>query len=293
MKYQVFVLCFIFFIEGCSNTQVAFQNVSSVPVKSTTSLSNVLACTKEKIATHNQNTAYLIIVREMVDGTVRERSTSDGPLGDAGVHQLQGALVSLLTTEKAIIVDNQPSMFSKYNRGSIGLNKFGVPKNGAQLAYKESMLNYVNAIRTGKGIRSAESIVILTVSGAFTRIDSANLANDGYGLTFGANGSGGKGDLEFGTSVSKKVISLSINLIRPMLNTVIKSQSFDLEFSNSSKKYNLKGTVGEVDLGLALSNTSIESMHSAQQTLIDASAIWLVESLFSGATTSCLTAEIV
>ena len=291
MKFKRLFVFFLCVLGGCSSTELAFQNVSSVPIKTTTSLSNVLSCTKEKIATHNQNIAYLIIVREMVDGTVRERSTSDGPLGDAGVHQLQGALVSLLNSEKAIVVDNQPSMFSKYNRGSTGLNKFGVPENTAQVAYKESMLNYVNAIRTGKGIRTAKSIVILTVSGAFTRIDSANLSNDGYGLTLGANGSGGKGDVEFGKSVSKKVISLSINLIRPMLNTIIKSESFDLEFSNSSKKYNVKGTVGEVDLGLALSNTRIESMHSAQQTLIDASAIWLVENLFAGSTTSCLTTQ--
>jgi len=291
MKFPGFFLLLLCVLGGCSSNQVAFQNVSSVPVNTTTSLSNVLACTKEKIASHNQNTAYLIIVREVVDGTVRERSTSDGPLGDAGVHQLQGALVSLLNSEKAIVVDNQPSMFSKYSRGSTGLNKFGVPESEAQVTYKESMLNYVNAIRTGKGIRAAESIVVLTISGAFTRIDSANLSNDGYGLTFGANGSGGKGEIEFGKSVSKKVISLSINLIRPMLNTIIKSESFDLEFYNSSKKYNVKGTVGEVDLGLALSNTRIESMHSAQQTLIDASAIWLVENLFSGSTKSCLTTQ--
>ncbi|EPJ54437.1 MAG: hypothetical protein OFPI_06840 [Osedax symbiont Rs2] len=282
---------FFCFLIGCSSNQIAFQNVSSVPVKTTTSLSNVFACTQEKIANHNQNIAYIIIVRDMVDGTVRERSTTDGPLADAGVHQLKGALVSLLNSEKAIVVDTQPSMFSKYSRGSSGLNKFGLPESQAQVAYKESMLNFVNAIRTGKGIRTAQSIVVLTVSGAFTRIDSSNLSNDGYGLTLGAKGSGDRGDVELGKSKSKKVISLSINLIRPMLNTIIKSQSFDLEFSNRSKKFNLKGTVGEVDLGLALSTTNIESMHSAQQTLIDASAIWLVENLFLGSTSSCLAAQ--
>lgn len=271
---------------SCSTNVLQYSSVKAIPKETQTSLSGALSCTAKSLKGHHSEIAYALLVRDLKDGTVRPNSNYDGPLADSGGLQLKNRLVTLIPSEDALVMDKYPLIFMDQNKGRIGVDRFGLPESKSRKLYQKSLLGSINKTRKARNLSPAKGLVIIAIDGAFTRIDSTAFGNNGYGLDAGNDGTGASGDLDYGVSLSKKVISLDINLVKPTTNLIAVSESLDLEFSSNTKRFGITASAGEGDLGFSLSKTAIESVHSAQQTLIDAAALWIVKKLYSEAQTS-------
>lgn len=282
-------------LSACSSTIVEYNNVVAKPTVTETSMASVMNCSAKFLKNYESNVAYVLLVRDVVDGTIRKVSSLDGPLADAGAYQLKSSLNALMPTENGLVIDQYPLMFKTFY-GRSRSDNFGTPSKQNLQLYREQMLRVINARRSRKGLKPVNTLALIALDGSFTRLDGSPFGSHGFGLNGGYeknNNQSRSADIELGRSESAKVVSLLMNIIRPDMNLVVRSQSLDLNFRNNTNRFNLKTQYDSGKLGWSFNKSKIESLHSAQQTLIDASALWVMAELFkdSGLQENCFPDE--
>ena len=75
-------------------------------------------------------------------------------------------------------------------------------------------------------------------------------------------------------------ITLVVNIIDPQHNAVVGTEPFDLTFYSKSKKARFRIAINEGYYGFSNTDILVESLHAAQQTLLEAAAVWVLDNAF-------------
>lgn len=261
--------------------------LEETPEVSKTNMSDTLSCMGHRIKYLKSNQAFVFMIRDMIDGTIKKGPYQNSPLSDAGRIQLLNVLSNQLHPHVGLVTDNFPLMFKPLAKESLGLNRLGQVSKKNMSQFVTSYGQLINASRKRKNLKPLRGIVPLVVAGSFTRFDTDNIFQEGSGHNGGSrarrrsnddddNYRRGSGTADIGETNSSKAISLVVNLIDPRHNIVVGSQSFDLMFHRKNKTFRLRAAVGDVFYGLSKRNVQVEGIHSAQKTLIDAAALWVL-----------------
>lgn len=284
-------------LSGCSsNTLRITSDFKNTPEVSRTNMSDAIGCMASELQQGNSANAYVFLVRDVTDGTVKEGPYQDSPLSDAGRIQLMNVLSEHLFPHVGLVTDNFPMMFTQLGKEDVGLNRFGLPAPENLDVFMSAYNGIIQNARQSRGVDPASNIVPLVVSGSFTRFDTDNIAQEGTGQNVGSRTKRlaeneideiwrkASGEMDFGSTSSGRAMSLVMNLTDPRNNLVVSSQSFDLIFYRENKTFRLRIGVGEGYYGISRDNVQVEGVHAAQKTLIDAAAFWLLNKAYGGQT---------
>ena len=256
----------------------------SSPVKTRTKLTEALQCLGGQLENNRQNPgAYAFMVRDIIDGTVKNLNSADGPLSDAGRIQMVSILTAHTKPSYGMVLDAFPTMLRPVINENIGLNRFGLPLPDDLSTFVANLTRSANMSRRLKGMPTVDSVMPLIIDGAFTRYDSSHIRSKGYGANAGY-----RGDIEdeeslsidFGDSGSERSVTLVVNVIDPKNNTVVGTESFDLKFYSNSKTARFRVAIDEYYYGFSNTDVTVETVHAAQQTLLEAGAIWILDNAY-------------
>lgn len=283
------VLTFVFatlVLGGCSSSDYTVKKMTDAyPRKSETKMDQALGCMRDMLQKEpEKNPAYVFMVREITDGTVKKQGYSEGPMADAGRVQMISTLSANTKPSYAVITDRLPMMFSALGNENVSLNRFGLPERNNMAAFLLQLLNYVNANRTQADLPKLNTVMPLIIDGAFTRLDEGTTGSTGYGHNGGYRGSDGEersAAVDFGSSRSERAMTLVVNIIDPRFNAVVGTESFDLSFYNNSKNARFRVAINDLYYGFSNTDVVAESIHAAQQTLLDAAVVWILDNAYS------------
>jgi hypothetical protein len=276
-------------LSACSsNTLKIATKFKESPKVSRTGMSNAISCMGNTLKKGISDTAYIFMVRDIIDGTIKNSIYQDGPLSDSGRIQMTNVLSDHLNPQVGLVMDTFPAIFSRTGNEKMGLNRLGLPSAKNQQAF---IMNYANIIqhnRRAKQLAPAKHIVPLIISGSFTRYDSDNIKQDGSGHNLGSRTRRlaenetdslwrrSSGQVDLGNTLSAKALSLVVNLVDPRNNLVVASQSLSLIFYRKNKTFRLRIGVGDGYYGISNNKVEVEGVHGAQKVLIDAAALWIM-----------------
>lgn len=281
-------------LAGCASeyrTKVA-TDFKEKPKVSQNNLSGTIACMASTLQKSKPSTAYIFLVREVRDGTVKDSDLVDGPLSDAGRIMLLNTLSEHLYPHAGLVPDNFPYAYLVNGREDVGLNRFGLPSPANIEQFVAIYQPIIQRARAQKKLPPVSSVVPLVISAQFSRFDADNAAQDGMGHNVGTrtkrlaeNEEDSRwrkfaGEANLGLTSSARLISLVINLIDPRTNLVVSSQSFDLIFYRDNRTFRLRAAMGEGYYGFSKDNVVVEGVHSAQKLLIDAAALWVLNKTY-------------
>lgn len=288
------VLCALAFLSGCASeyrTKVS-TDFKEKPKVSQTNMSGAIACMANTLQHSDTASAYILLVRDVKDGTVKDSDLTDGPLSDAGRIMLLNTLSEHLYPHAGLVPDTFPFIYLATGREDVGLNRFGLPSPENMQQFLRIYEPVIQAARKKKNLPPVGNIVPLVISAQFSRFDSDNAAQDGIAHNIGTrtkqlaeNEEDDRwrkfaGEASVGLTSSARLISLVINLIDPRNNLVVASQSFDLIFYRDNKTYRLRAALGEGYYGFSKDNVVVEGVHSAQKLLLDAAALWILNKAY-------------
>lgn len=293
-------------LSACSNNTVRMsKELTETPELTRTNMTDAVGCMGGALKKNSTNSAYLFLVRDIKDGTVKDSVYQDSPLADSGRIQLINVLSEHLFPQAGLVMDQFPLMFSQLGKEELGLNRFGLPSSTNLATFMANYNGIIQGARKAKNLPAAGNVVPLVISGAFTRFDTDNIFQQGSGQNAGTRTKTladneiddrwrqASGQIDIGKTSSAKAISLVLNLVDPRNNLVVASQSFDLIFYRNNKTFRLRVAAGDGYYGVSRNNVTVEGVHSAQKTLIDAAAFWLLNKAYGGQTNfnSCFVTE--
>jgi hypothetical protein len=255
----------------------------SAPVKSKTRMSVALQCMNSQLEQTMVNpSAYVFMVRDVIDGTITPNH-SDGPMSDSGRIQMISTLSAHTSPSYGLVIDKFPLIFKQVLNETVGLDRFGFPSQENLNGFYPKLTAIANANRASRGMASVAAIKPLIIDGAFTRNDSSHMRSKGYG----SNG-GYRGDvddektaaIDSGKSGSERSVTLVINIIDPETNVVIGSEGFDLKYYSNSKTARFRIAVNNYYYGFSNTDVRVETLHAAQQTLLDGAAVWILDNAY-------------
>ena len=273
-------------MSGCSTVSryTLDTDFDAAPEKSKTKMSEALQCLRQELDNNLVNpSAYVFMVRDIIDGTIKHNNYSDGPLSDAGRIQMISTLSAHTHPSYGIVIDQFPLMFQPIISEQVGLDRFGFPSQANLSSFLPRLTTVANTNRSSRGMSEVSAITPLIIDGAFTRNDSSHQRSKGYGQ----NG-GYRGDVEeeksaaidFGDSGSERSVTLVVNIIDPQTNVVIGTEAFDLKYYSNSKTARFRVAVDNYYYGFSNTDVRVETLHAAQQTLLDGAAVWILDNAF-------------
>lgn len=271
-------------IAGCGSisSYTLATDFNSTPVKSQTKLTRALKCFGSQLAGVPSRAAYAFMVRDIVDGTVN-KEYADGPLSDAGRIQMISILSAHTKPSYAVVTDEFPLMLRPTVNEQVGLNRFAIPSNTNLQSFVGMLTQVSNTDRKSRGLAAVQSVVPLIIDGAFTRYDSSHIRSKGYGSNAGYRGDADDEEslsIDRGKSGSERSVTLVVNIIDPKTNVVVGTEAFDLKFYSDSKTARFRVAIDDYYYGFSNTNVRVETIHAAQQTLLEAGAIWILDNAF-------------
>ncbi|GHA04973.1 hypothetical protein GCM10008090_13120 [Arenicella chitinivorans] len=273
-------------MSGCSTVSryTLDTDFDAAPEKSKTKMSEALQCLRQELDNNLVNpSAYVFMVRDIIDGTIKHNNYSDGPLSDSGRIQMISTLSAHTHPSYGIVIDQFPLMFQPIISEQVGLDRFGFPSQSNLSSFLPRITSVANTNRNARGMNDVSEVTPLIIDGAFTRNDSSHQRSKGYGQ----NG-GYRGDVEeeksaaidFGDSGSERSVTLVVNIIDPQTNVVIGTEAFDLKYYSNSKTARFRVAVDNYYYGFSNTDVRVETLHAAQQTLLDGAAVWILDNAF-------------
>ncbi|MCI5195825.1 MAG: hypothetical protein D3919_06250 [Candidatus Electrothrix sp. AW5] len=249
------------------------------PKRSVTNLTETLKCFGTKGKDANYDTAFIIVIDDIYDGTVRDKSLNDGKLSDAGKQQLANVLYEYLPKDIAIILHNTPDFMRVENGSTTGVNEYGVVSKRKASMFQDFYLTEINKRREKLNKKRLTDGLVIYISGVFSSFDGDEFASTGKGFDLGNDGSRADAEINAGKSSEGRIITLILNVLNPLNNTFVDSKSLSITAYKTGVEYNFKisgsGSNGGY-LGYSGESLIVEGIHGAQKTLIDAMAIWLL-----------------
>ena len=282
-------------LSACSSNKLTIaKSYKNSPEVTQNNMTDAISCMGRTLKKGHSSNAFIFLVRNINDGTVKDSVYQDGPLSDAGRIQMINVLSDHLNPQVGLVTDTFPLMFTQTGKERLGLNRFGLPSLENQQAFMQSYSGIIQNARKTQKIAPANNIVPLLISGSFTRFDTDNLVQKGTGQNIGSRTKRladsekdsiwrrTSGQIDLGNTSSAKALSLVINLVDPRNNLVVSSQSLDLIFYRDNKTFKLRVGIGDGYYGISKSDVQVEGVHGAQKVLIDAAALWLINKAYGG-----------
>jgi len=281
-SYVLASFAFLLSLSACtSSTSHVAATIASTPTVSRSNISSAVECMGERLSNASAPRAYIFLIRDLPDGTVKQGPYQNGPMSDAGRIQFINSLSENIHPHLGVVTDKYPSIFKHLSKEEIGLNRFGLPSADNVKSFISIFRGIIDVARKNKKMPSARSIIPLVVDGSFTRMDGDNFYQAGNAHNTGSRGNneGGKfsGQIDFGKTVSARAITLAINLVDPRSNVIVAARSFDLKFSRTNDKKRFRIALGDGFYGFSHNEVIVEGLHSAQQTLLDAAVMWVLD----------------
>lgn len=259
-------------LVGCSTIQTQFQTVKSKPIISPVadSIANKRQCVQHIIGDYVNGSGHHgigLFIRDITDGRV----SGNGDITDrtlvANRIYLAGSLFKLHESRKQILVmDNMPNGLSE------GLTSSGFPPNEIISDLSERLRIYIENNRQ-MPVTSAGFYVI---DASFTRFDTDGYRSDGIGTTLEYD-KNTNADFSFGSAKDKRYMALTVNIIDIITNSVVESETFEILVSKDKKDKTFKIVRKGLGFGFTDEINTIESIHSAQNILLDYSAMWILD----------------
>jgi hypothetical protein len=271
---------------GCSSTSrfTLDTDFDSAPIKSKTKMSVALQCMNSQLEQATVNpSVYVFMVRDIIDGTIKHNNYSDGPMSDSGRIQMISTLSAYTSPSYGLVIDRFPLMFKPVVNETVGLDRFGFPSQENLENFYPKLTAVANANRLSRGMANVGAITPLIIDGAFTRNDSSHMRSKGYGSNGGYRGDADEeetGALDYGKSGSERSVTLVVNIIDPATNLVIGTEGFDLKYYSNSKTARFRVAVNNVYYGFSNTDVRVETLHAAQQTLLDGAAVWILDNAY-------------
>ena len=280
--YLLASLAFLVSLSGCSSsTSHISPTIKATPTVSRSNISSAVECMGERLSNANTARAYIFLIRDLPDGTVKQGPYQNGPMSDAGRIQFINTLSENIHPHLGLVTDKYPSIFKHLSKEEIGLNRFGLPSANNVKSFVSIFRGIIDVARKNKKMPLARSIIPLVVDGSFTRMDGDNFYQQGNAHNSGSRGNneGGKfsGQIDFGKTSSARAITLAVNLVDPRSNVIVAARSFDLQFSRTNDKKRFRIALGDGFYGFSHNEVIVEGLHSAQQTLLDAAVMWVLD----------------
>lgn len=276
-------------VTGCTSTSTMTikREFQEKPELSRNNMTGTLQCMGNSLEGQAVKQAFVFMVRDLTDGTIGNHAYSNGPLSDAGRVQMIHALSNNTYPYLGVVTDTFPTVFRPISKENVGLNRFGIPSNANFGALNAVYGQVIRNARRSAHMPQGVKITPLIVSGSFTRYDTDNLFQDGEGHDLGSRSRGndsdrrrGSGNIDYGKTDAVKAITLVVNIIDPRYNLVLTSQSFDLFFHQKNNSFRLRFALGDGFYGYSKNKVEVEGVHGAQQTLVDAAAIWVLNTAY-------------
>jgi len=178
-------------MTGCStvNRYTLDTEFDSAPIKSKTKMSQALQCLRTELDKNLINpSAYVFMVRDIIDGTIKHNNYSDGPLSDSGRVQMISTLSAHTNPSYGLVIDQFPLMFKPIISEQVGLDRFGFPSQSNLENFLPRLTSVANTNRSQRGMQAIDSVTPLIIDGAFTRNDSSHRRSKGYGQNGGYRG---------------------------------------------------------------------------------------------------------
>ncbi len=287
---QTISLCLVIFLSllslsACtSSTSSVEPMLAATPVSSRSNISSAVECMGQRLADSDASRAYVFLVRDLPDGTIKTGPYQNGPMSDAGRTQFINTLSENIHPHLGVVTDKYPSIFQPLSKEDVGLNRFGLPSSRNVKSFISIFRGIIDTSRQYKKMPPARSIIPLVVDGSFTRMDGDNFDQAGNAHNTGNRGNNNQygitGQIDFGKTVSSRAITLAINLIDPRTNLVVGARSFDLQFSRSNDKKRFRIALGDGFYGFSRNEVTVEGLHTAQQTLLDAAVMWVLDKAY-------------
>ena len=227
--------------------------------------------------------AYLFMVRDIIDGTIKHNNYSDGPMSDSGRIQMISTLSAHTSPSYGLVIDHFPLIFKPVINETVGLDRFGFPSQENLNGFYPKYTAVANANRASRGMASVGAITPLIIDGAFTRNDSSHIRSKGYGSNGGYRGDVDEektAAIDSGKSGSERSVTLVVNIIDPETNLVIGTEGFDLKYYSNSKTARLRFALNNYYYGFSNTDVRVETLHAAQQTLLDGAAVWILDNAY-------------
>lgn len=277
-KYIIlFVLAL--FLCSCSKSKLPIDESNSENYTKTrkTNLSRALSCAGERLHTFYIKEGFIFIVKDVVDGTVRERSFVDGALSDAGRIELINSIYSMVDVFKGVVADTIPP-FIVGERVPQALTIHGGVNEQMLLGYMAKLKDVTNKRRELYGMNALDTLSPIIVEAMFTRLDSEPLYRNGMGVNGGVSSEQPvTGDVNIGLSNRAKGVSLVIKISNIVTNQVIASKAFTAYSSEHDNLFKIRLGYDGGYLGYSMDNIMVQTNHGLQQALIDTAALWLVD----------------
>lgn len=278
----ILVWLYLFSLSGCSSSNTHIEpTIAASPTPTRSNISSAVECMGERLEDANTPQAYIFLIRDLPDGTVKQGPYQNGPMSDAGRVQFINTLSENIYPHVGVVTDKYPSIFKHLSKEEIGLNRFGLPSAENVKSFVSIFRGIIDVARKNKKIPSARSIIPLVVDGSFTRMDGDNFQQVGNAHNAGNRGNGdaakASGQIDFGKTVSARAISLAVNLVDPRSNLIVAARSFDLKFTRTNDKKRFRIALGDGFYGFSHNDVIVEGLHSAQQTLLDAAVMWVLD----------------
>lgn len=290
------VLC----LSACSltKTESSYIPVSAKPIIAKNNLSDKLICysdtlRKDYYIFENKENIIGLFVKDIVDGTIPINSVHDSSLVDSGRLQLISSLSKLFNNHKEIIVAY--SFPRAFDNNEEGINKTGYLSDtvyyelvNGQLFKMNNWIRIPSEYQESndtknrvKPVIKAKTADFVIVEGAFSRNDSddGSMNRGGAGSFEYENEKKTQIGAEIGDTKSKKFLSLTIVLAHPYTNTILDTEIFELAIEKNKGTGELKLGRSNINTGITFEREQIESLHSAQQLLIDYAALWIADVL--------------
>lgn len=271
-------------LSACTTTQkeTRYVPVSAKPTVAKNNLSNKFMCYERKIKANpyifaNKDYSMGLFVKDITDGTIPVGSVNDSPLVDSGRLQMLSSLGKLFGNHPEIMVGYYfPRALENTDTG---INIFGyIDDNATREMGNGQLYSMNNKIRIEfTPFVEATKADFFIIDGTFSRNDSDDgVFNRGFASSAEYEKTT-KASAEFGKNKSKKYLSLTVLIAHPVTNTLLNSETFELSLEKHKSTAELKVGRSNINTGITIEREQIESLHSAQQLLIDYAALWVAQ----------------
>lgn len=295
---KIFVLSLCSLLLGCASAVKDSDNfLIEKPGDRKTNLSQALSCAKDEILrSKDRDFGYLFVIDDVIDGTV-PNGGFDGELSDSLRYELVHNLKQAVHQGYGIVLANFPPVLRRDPNNSFGLDENSMADKTALKKLEKFYTDRINSVRDksrkdveakAKSLGSSEvekisdyrGLNTLIVKAAFTRNDENPVKKNSLGLNFGADGRSAKSEIDLGRTNQFKSMTLTVIVEDPRRNEIRTSASFTINTHEEGYAIDFSGGYGDAFLGFTNDNLLVESKHGAQQTLIDAATLWLLEYTF-------------
>lgn len=287
IKLSIIVGCLLLGLGGCSINKHIYRDVKEQVHYLDKVKIDKLACFNQILSSNPNELGGVVIAVDMFyDGSIPKSSMNNhnGPLMDHGATIFEYYLTKALPENRGIVLESLPILFTREHNINTKRNEFGFIDPNQLTRYQEYLLKSFHVKSNFSGRVPPQQVKIFKVKGVFTRNDASPYFSDNDSIDgkykSDRSDTERNGSISYSISDNSKVMGLTVQIVDPIRNTFIDSETFEIRYNSKRNRYRVGGGYKGYGLTTSFSNVETESMDSAQDALIRESALWVVNRMY-------------